>query len=82
MNKFSVFVLSLLLILSKSADAQEGPQPSYMNWHSIENNAVRVIFPDSTSKEARRIADIIAHINRKSKTSVGPKSKKIDIWTH
>ena len=79
MNKFSVFVLFLFLILSKSADAQKGPQPSYMNWHSIENNAVRVIFPDSTSKEARRIADIIAHINIKSKTSVGPKSKKIDI---
>lgn len=85
MNKFSIIILLLLLSLSlkitkaQIGTVQMGAQPSSVNWYSIENEAVKVIFPDSTLKEAQRIADIIKYINQNATVSVGYKSKKLDL---
>lgn len=79
MNRFLVLIFLFYVMAFKSAKAQVGPQPSYVNWSSIENNSVRVIFPDHNLKEAQRIADIIKHINQKATVSIGSKSKKIDL---
>lgn len=78
MNKFIVITAALFLIILKTK-AQVGPQPSHVNWRSIENHAVKVIFPDSNLKEEKRIADVIQHINQKAMASVGAKHKKIDL---
>lgn len=79
MNRFLVLIFLFYVMAFKSAKAQVGPQPSYVNWSSIENNSVRVIFPDHNLKEAQRIADIITHVSQKATVSIGSKSKKIDL---
>ena len=83
-NRFLAITIALFLIIFKTAEAQvgpkqSGPQPSHVNWRSIENHAVKVIFPDSNLKEAQRIADVIQHINQNATASVGAKHKKIDL---
>lgn len=59
--------------------AQTGPQPSIVKWSSIQNKAVRVIFPDQNLKEAERIANIIALVRERSVTSIGDKNEQIDL---
>lgn len=56
-----------------------GPQPSSVKWKYIENNKVKVIFPENTQKEATRIADMVTYINQNATASVGNKSKKLAI---
>ncbi len=84
MNRFLAITIALFLITFKNVEAQvgpmrSGPQPSHINWCSIENHAVKVIFPDSNLKEAQRIADVIQHVNQKATVSIGAKHQKIDL---
>ena len=72
MNKLFIVTSLLFLTLLKNSEAQIGSQllgsqPSYTNWYSIENNAIKVIFPDSVTNEAQRIANVINHIHQKCK---------------
>ncbi|MBS1637574.1 MAG: hypothetical protein JST26_16785 [Bacteroidetes bacterium] len=57
-----------------------GPQPSFIKWKYIENDAVKVIFPDTACvDEAIRIANLTNFIRDHKTISVGSKSKKLPI---
>ncbi|WP_152287713.1 TolB family protein [Flavicella marina] len=76
--------LRLLLILVLSCafvgSAQTiGNHDANINWKTIENENVKIIFPRGTSAQARRIADVIEYIHNHKTISVGEKSKKIDL---
>lgn len=56
-----------------------GNHPSNVKWKYIKGEKLKVIFPDSTDKEATRIADIITFINKEKGYSVGDKRLHLDL---
>ncbi|WP_428657744.1 hypothetical protein [Runella sp.] len=78
MKSICLPVVIIVLFFTK-INAQMGPQPASVKWKYIENNKVKVIFPENTDKEATRIADVVTYINQKATASVGNKSKKLSI---
>jgi hypothetical protein len=64
---------------SYSQSYQFGNHPSSMKWKYIENEKIKIIFPDSTREQAKRIADFITYINKEMHISVGDKSYKLDL---
>jgi hypothetical protein len=73
------FLYIPLLFAAFQLIAQNGPQPSSMKWKYIENDKVKVIFPENNQSEAVRIADLVTYVNKNATVSVGNKSKKLDI---
>lgn len=81
MNKF-IFSLCLLYIscFCFKANAQSfGGHPSDIDWQFIETENCKVIFPKGQEKKAYRIVSIIDFVKENSTSSVGEKTKKIDI---
>ena len=75
-----LFTALFLFFSSTNSNAQSlGAHPSSIDWKSIDSKNVRVIFPKGTDVQAKRIADVINYINRYATTSVGSKSKKLDL---
>lgn len=72
-------VFASLVFTALQLNAQTGPQPSSMKWKYIENDKVKVIFPENNQAEATRIANLVTYINKNATVSVGNKSKKLDI---
>jgi len=79
--KLSILFISFFLFFGATAlEAQGlGGHPSDIDWQSINTKNVRVIFPKGTDMQAKRIADVINYIHKNATTSVGSKSKKIDL---
>ncbi|RYF98594.1 MAG: hypothetical protein EOO07_37940, partial [Chitinophagaceae bacterium] len=77
--KFKRLLFASLLFTSLQLNAQTGPQPSSMKWKYVENDKVKVIFPENNQNEAIRIADLVTYINKNATVSVGNKSRKLDI---
>jgi hypothetical protein len=81
--KHSLFYLFFFILFSfHSTYAQNntlGNHPSTVKWKYIKNDKIKVIFPDSTLEQAKRIADIITYINKEKHVSVGDKSCKLDL---
>ncbi|RYU97525.1 hypothetical protein [Emticicia agri] len=73
------FLYIPLLFTAFQLTAQNGPQPASMKWKYIENDKVKVIFPEENQAEAIRIADLVTYVNKNATVSVGNKSKKLDI---
>lgn len=81
--KHSAFYLcAIILFYCNSTYAQyntPGNHPSTVKWKYIKNNKIKVIFPDSTLEQAKRIANVITYINKEKHISVGDKSFKLDL---
>jgi hypothetical protein len=81
--KHSLFYLSaIILFYCNTAHAQHntlGNHPATVKWHYIKNDKIKVIFPDSTLAQAKRIADVVTYINKEKHISVGDKSYKLDL---
>lgn len=56
-----------------------GKHDSKINWRTIDSEAVRVIFPEGTDAQAKRIADVINYIHNNATSTVGDKSKHFDL---
>lgn len=56
-----------------------GKHDAKTTWKSIETENIKVIFPEGTNLQAKRIADVINYIHDYKTVSVGEKSKKIDL---
>jgi hypothetical protein len=82
MKHLFIYFCFFSLLYSNSTSAQNntlGNHPSTVKWKYIKNDKIKVIFPDSTLDQAKRIADIITYINKEKKISVGAKSFKLDL---
>src|SRR6187402_13643 len=81
--KHSFFYLfAIVLFYCGSVYSQNytlGNHPSTVKWKYIKNDKIKIIFPDSTLEQAKRIADIITYINKEKHFSVGDKSYKMDL---
>jgi hypothetical protein len=81
--KHSLFYLFSFILFSFHATYAQnntlGNHPSTVKWKYIKNDKIKVIFPDSTLEQAKRIADIITYINKEKHVSVGDKSCKLDL---
>ncbi len=73
-------LLSLLLLPSLAIHSQEfGAFPSTINWKQINSKTVRVIYPENMESQASRVANILIHMDRHSRTTVGPRKKKLNL---
>ena len=75
------FLLSFLfLTLSIVGFSQVfSADPASIKWKQINAPASRVIFPAGLDSVAMRITNIVAHIKNPTETTIGTKSKKINI---
>ncbi|WP_139958517.1 TolB family protein [Flavicella sediminum] len=79
MKKSYLFFFAFILYTTGLVAQTLGNHSSKIEWKSIENKNVRVIFPKNTSEQAKRIADVIDYLNKNTGISVGNESKKIDV---
>ncbi len=77
--KSPLLIFTALLFTAFQLNAQTGPQPSSIKWKYVENDKVKVIFPENNQAEAERIANLVTYINKNATVSVGNKSRKLDI---
>lgn len=56
-----------------------GGNPPTLKWKQINRNDIRVIFPAGLDSTAERIANVIEWIKNPTETTIGSKSKKINI---
>ncbi len=78
MNKIKILILLIIVTNSVLAQNLGGHKPS-INWQTIQNEKVKLIYPENLKPQAQRIADIISHIGKNNIYSVGNKSKKLDL---
>jgi hypothetical protein len=82
MKHLAYYFIAITIFYCNSAYSQSnafGNHPSTVKWKYIKNDKIKVIFPDSTLEQAKRIADVIAYINKEKHISVGGKSYKLDL---
>lgn len=77
MKHFFFAVCFFIFIQGKSQSI--GSHPSDINWHFIENENVKIIYPKNKKAQAERIANVIEHIKNNNTESVGSKWKKVDL---
>lgn len=72
--------LAITTFLLKQAVAQQfGGNPPSLKWQQINTDTVRVIFPAGMHAEGKRVADIVHHISRYNRASIGDLQKKVSI---
>jgi len=87
---FQRFLLSinlLLIILFQSLNAQVpanllGLNPAGQKWSTIENEVVKIIYPQGLDKQAQRVASITTFLSSKNDAGIGKEYKKLDIILH
>lgn len=73
-------ILAFSFLICHAANAQEfGGNPSSTKWKQINNDTVRVIFPEGLDSEAMRVATITTDLQRNYNGTIGNKIKKINI---
>lgn len=61
---------------------QFGGNNSSIHWKQIKSKPARVIFPDGADSIAKRILDIIDHLDSTTLKSIGIKKRKINVVLH
>lgn len=77
--KTNLFILCVLFGCLTLTGQTLGKHDSEINWKTINSEAVRVIFPEGTDSQAKRIADVINYIHKNASSTVGDKSKHFDL---
>lgn len=72
--------LAIVTVLLQQAVAQQfGGNPPSLKWQQVNTDTVRVIFPAGMEAEGKRVADIVHHISRYNRASIGDLQKKVSI---
>lgn len=80
MNRYKLlFTVGWLFCISLTQGQSLGNHPSTIEWMHIDSPSARVIYPTENEKEAKRIADVVAYLQKKGTTSIGEQIEKIDI---
>jgi hypothetical protein len=73
-------LLILALFFCGRVFAQDfGAYPSSVKWKQINNDTVRVIFPEGMDIQAQRVANVTSYLQRYHTKSIGYKHRKIDL---
>ena len=77
-----VLISLLLFLFSLTAFPQFHPlglNPPSLDWKQIDTEKVQVIFPETSTRQAQRVANIIHHLYDSSYYSLGDRKKKVSI---
>ncbi|MGH2644763.1 MAG: TolB family protein, partial [Chitinophagaceae bacterium] len=73
-------ILLLLLFSFRNGLAQEfGGNPPSTKWMQINNDSLRVIFPEGMEKQAQLVANTIMYENRHNRESIGNEELKLNL---
>ncbi|MGN6211448.1 hypothetical protein [Parafilimonas sp.] len=79
--RYTLFIL--LLLIFSFAHAQEfGGEPASVKWRQINNDTVRIIFPDGWDSIAKRIAAVTSNEQLHFAGTIGNLSRKTSIVLH
>lgn len=56
-----------------------GGNPPSLKWYQLNNDTVRVIFPEGMQAQARQVFSTVMYLNENARTSIGPAQRKADI---
>lgn len=74
-----VCLLFTISYFQSYAQFEIGSHPSDIKWQQIDNNYVKVIYPDGQAEKAQRIADLIDYMAKEQLSSIGLKTRKLDL---
>ena len=81
--RFTVFLF--LLVISQVTFSQSHPlglNPSNLKWYEIDNDYVKVIFPEGSKGKAQRVANVVYQLNMDSSYSLGSSTEKVSMVLH
>ncbi len=78
MKKYQ-YVFLLCLICSGGFSQQFGQHPTGINWKSMNSESSKIIFPEGMESQAQRISNIVFHLDKNNRRSVGTKSRKFEM---
>ncbi len=73
------FLTALIPVLSSYGQVPFGGHPPSVKWMQIDTEVLRVIYPEGQEKEAKRISNLIHYLYQNHLTTVGTRTKKIDL---
>jgi hypothetical protein len=76
--KYRLLILSLLFC-GRVVAQDFGAYPPSIRWKQIDNDTIRVIFPEGMDAQAQRAANVTTYLQRYHTKSIGYKHRKIDI---
>lgn len=81
MSRLLLLTSLILLCFLKSGIAQVpfGGHPPSVKWMQINTDILRVIYPEGQEEEAKRISNLINYLHKNHLTTVGTRTKKIDL---
>lgn len=78
-----LFLLASLIVLCGSqlgiSQTPFGGHPPSVKWMQIDTDILRVIYPEGQEKQAKRISSLINYLHENHLTTVGIRTKKIDL---
>ncbi|WP_295117322.1 hypothetical protein [uncultured Chitinophaga sp.] len=75
-----ITAVCIAILFSHYASAQQfGGNPPTHRWRQINNDTVRVIFPEGMDSVGQRVANTVMYINRNARTSIGNMQRKMSI---
>ncbi len=77
-RKYWIFIL-LLMFCSRGFTQIFGGNPSWLRWRQINTPIARIIFPQGLDSTAERVCNVISFINDPMQSTIGKKSKKINL---
>jgi len=82
--KFALFILLFLGFVRPlySQFYELGEDPSFIKWKQIKTDNYQIIFPESYTKEAQRLANILEYIYNYVSFSLKNKPRKISVIVH
>ena len=73
-------LLFLILFISSTIYAQEfGGNPPAVKWKQVNTPQARIIFPQQLDSSAKRISNIISHLQRSTENTIGNRRRKISL---
>ncbi|HEY4335656.1 MAG TPA: hypothetical protein VGM89_07155, partial [Puia sp.] len=77
-RRLPLFLLALLFSSGLSAQVFGGNPPS-LKWRQLNTDTARIIFPIGLDSQAQSVAAIVHRLARTTRTTIGPRQRKIDI---
>lgn len=82
---FSICCLTIVQFGSLNAQVPAnllGLNPASQKWSTIENEAVKIIYPTGLNAQAQRVASIATYLSTNNDIGIGKEYKKLDIILH
>ncbi|HRN48967.1 MAG TPA: hypothetical protein PKW69_13100, partial [Niabella sp.] len=79
MKYLGFFICFMFMLLHDLKSQEFGANRFSTRWRQINNDTVRVIFPNGNNATANEVANIVLNLAAQNKISLGNRLRKIDI---